>query len=64
MIVFWSLVFLGLVTMIAGPWVALVAFIVLVVYGVTDTARKAPPARTGPVFLWFITTVARQADGE
>jgi hypothetical protein len=37
---FYSLVFLGLVTMIAGPWVALVAFIALVVYGVTDTARK------------------------
>jgi hypothetical protein len=35
---FFSLLFLGLVTMIAGPVVALVAFIALVVYGVT--ARK------------------------
>jgi len=33
--------FLGLVIAIAVPWVALVAFIALVVYGVTDTVRRA-----------------------
>jgi hypothetical protein len=38
-LVFYSVLFLGLVTMIAGPWVALVAFIALVAYGVT---RKGP----------------------
>ena len=38
---FYSLLFLILVTMIAGPWVALAAFIAVVIYGVTDTARKA-----------------------
>ena len=37
---FYPMLFLGLVIAIAVPWVALVAFIALVVYGVTDTARK------------------------
>lgn len=37
---FWSLLFVGLVTVIAGPWFPLVAFIAVVVYGVTDAARK------------------------
>jgi len=39
---FWSLLFLALVTMITGrPWLALAALVAPVIYGVTDTARKA-----------------------
>ena len=38
---FYPMLFLGLVIAIAVPWVALVAFIALVVYGVTDTVRRA-----------------------
>jgi hypothetical protein len=45
---FYSLLFLFLVTMIGGPWVALVAFIALVIYGVTDTARRARQAHVQP----------------
>jgi hypothetical protein len=42
---FYSLLFLFLVTMIGGPWLALAAFIGVVVYGITDTAGKAATAR-------------------
>jgi hypothetical protein len=40
---FYSLLFLALVTVIAGPWFALAAFIALVIYGViaTNSAKWA-----------------------
>jgi hypothetical protein len=38
---FWSLLFLFFTGVAGGSWFALIAFIAVVVYRVTDTARKA-----------------------
>jgi hypothetical protein len=40
---FYSLLFLFLVTAIAGPWVALAAFIALVVYGICGARQNRDP---------------------
>jgi len=40
-LLFWSLLFLFFAGIVGGPWFALAAYIALVVYGVTDTVRKA-----------------------
>ncbi len=46
-LVFYSVLFVTLVTMMAGPWVALVAFIALVTYGGHRYGPKGPKGTPG-----------------